>query len=341
MIAFREGRGCGVRTMVVLTLAMLLSAHVARGQGLPNEKNALEPDTNSLISSAEQAYEDGRFQEAARVYSRIEKEGGADSKVYRARGLAYEMLGEDRKAIEDYKTAIRMDSRDYQAMESLGGIYERDAKHTPEAIALYKQALPLDPRPEWRETLTAWIVMLESRLRPEDSSAVGLWHLGNEKARKGEDEEAAADYSRSLELNPRFFQAYYSRGLVRLGNNEPARALADFEQAIRLSPEFAQAVLYRGVAYERLGKLQEAEKEIERASALDPRDPAILYHLGRILETRDPPEKILKLYETALKLRPSPALASAIRDRIAGLHVGSGSKKRGDQGDSADQKSLW
>lgn len=336
-----RARWAGKMAVLLISIAMSTQGVWVWGQGMSSEKMATDSGGKSLMAEAEQAYAEGRFHEAVRLYSRAEKDSGADAKIYRGRGLAYEMLNEDRKAIEDYKAAIRMDAADYQSMESLGGMYERDGKHISEAITLYRQALKLDPRPEWKENLAAWLAMLESRLRPEATSAVACWHLGNEKARKGKCSEAETCYSRCVELNPRMFQAYYSRGLLRLDNSDPAAALADFEQAVHLSPEFAQGFLYRGVAYERLGKLKEASEDIERAASLDPRDPTIMYRLGYVLEDRNDSEGALKLYETALKLRPSPELASLIRERMAQLHASPGPKKRGNSSDSPGQKPLW
>jgi tetratricopeptide (TPR) repeat protein len=345
---------CGVKSCVIGGARVVqLSARVAsallgllivtlsiHAQAQTPDKPSSETDRDAVIRAAEEANNEGRFQDAVRLYSRAEKEFQADAALYRGRGTAHEMLNEDRKAVEDFITAIRKDSADYQAMEGLAGIYERGGKHMAEAIELYRRAAKLDPRPEWKDKLTTWIAMLESRSRPEEGSSVGCWHVGNEKAHKRDAEAAEAWYTKALDLNPRMFQAYYSRGLLRLRNGDAAAALADFEQTVHICPEFAQGFLYRGVAYERLGKPKEAREDVDRALTLDPRDPAVVYHLARMSEEGTDAEAVLKLYETALKLRPSPELATLIRERMAGLRGQVGIRKK-DSSAAKDAKPLW
>ncbi len=251
------------------------------------------------------------------------------------------MLNEDRKAIEDYKTALRTDATDYESLEHLAGIYERGGTRIAEAILLYKRALDLDPRPEWKDKLAVWIAMLESRLRPENATAVGCWHLGNEKTRKGDLSAAAALYSRAIELNPQMFQAYFSRGLINLRAGDASGALADFEQTVRMAPEFAQAFLQRGLARDQLGNAAGAHKDFDRAAKMDPRDPAALYHYAKTLEGEDDQETALRLCRDALRCRPSPELSAAIQDTLSALVTSLRTKKARDSGGSPETGSLW
>ncbi len=153
------------------------------GEELPVPE--LDWGSASTLSAAEQAYSERRYQDAIRLYTEAAKSLSEQSAALLGRGMAHEMVNQTQKAIEDYKRAIDVDRKNYRAMENLAGIYERGGRYISEAITLYQHALKLDPRPEWKENLAAWIAMLETRLQPQTSSAVGCWHLANRKAKAG------------------------------------------------------------------------------------------------------------------------------------------------------------
>jgi tetratricopeptide (TPR) repeat protein len=63
-------------------------------------------------------------------------------------------------------------------------------------------------------------------------------------------DQAIADFSRSIELNPRDSAAYNNRGLARAkGLKEYNKAIVDFTKAVELDPQFAEAYDNRGIAY--------------------------------------------------------------------------------------------
>lgn len=73
------------------------------------------------------------------------------------------------------------------------------------------------------------------------SQAVGKSHAGEYQA-------AIQDFSRVIEINPNFAEAYYGRGLANfdLGNRE--EAIADYTQALAINPNYIDAYLGRGIA---------------------------------------------------------------------------------------------
>ena len=322
---------------LVLTTTLLSLCGLIQAQAPPSQPS----DRDNYITVAESAFADGHFREAVQLYSRAAKALGADATVFRGRAMAREMLNENRKAIEDFKLALQADPTDYESMEHLAGLYERAGTHIPEAIELYKRALDLDPRPAWKDNLAAWIAMLESRLWPEDATAVGCWHRGNEKANKGDLAEAESYYSRALDLNPHMFQAFFSRGLIHLRAGNTASALADFEQTVRIAPGFAQAFMLRGLAREQLGKLAEAHQDFDRAAKMDPRDPAALYHCARTLESEDDQDRALQLYRDALRYRPTPELSASIRKNMSALLPLLRTKRVRNSNGSPEPGALW
>ncbi|HMK33475.1 MAG TPA: tetratricopeptide repeat protein [Desulfomonilaceae bacterium] len=301
------------------------------------QSNSPDGTTESSLSLADQALAEGRFQEAVRLYSKISDK----SLGFLGSGMAHEMLNRPDMAIEDYRKAIEADSRNYRAMEKLAGMYERNGKSVAEAIGLYRRALRLDPRPEWKENLSVSIAILESRVRPAGTSAVRCWHLGNSKALGGDLKGAEAFYSRAISLNPELFQAHFSRGLVRdtLGNVEGA--FADFQETVRIAPRYRGAFIQKGLLFEKFGDTAEARRNFEYATQNDSRDPEAWYHLARSLEAMQDNQQAMECYQECLSLKPKPELLKRIQERIAAL-VSSGVDipKRNSSG-LRKMKDLW
>ncbi|MDY7005242.1 MAG: tetratricopeptide repeat protein [Cyanobacteriota bacterium] len=68
------------------------------------------------------------------------------------------------------------------------------------------------------------------------------------KSRAGDYQAAIQYFSRVIEINPNFAEAYYGRGLANfdLGNNK--EAIADYTQALTINPNYIDAYLARGIA---------------------------------------------------------------------------------------------
>ncbi len=270
-----------------------------------------------LENLAEKAFVESRFQDAVELYSRATVKAPSRSSLYLGRAMAHEMLKRPKKAVEDYERALKLDSDNYRAMEGLAGILEREGKDIGRAIILYDQALARDPRSVWKENLTVWIRMLQSRLRGSDSSPIALWKQGNRKAQEGKASEALALYTKAIALDPLFYQAYYRRGLVRVEQGDLKGALKDLDATVGLSPELRGALMQRGLIHEHLGNDEQALEDLMRAAEIDSRDPFAHYHLGRLSEKHGLYVDASYSYKQALKLKPKPELRNRLQHRMA------------------------
>ncbi|GAB4329326.1 MAG: tetratricopeptide repeat protein [Bacteroidales bacterium] len=97
----------------------------------------------------------------------------------------------------------------------------------------------------WRDTETLVNDVIAKERGPADM-AIGHFFRGNLYDMKGQPEKALQDFSRAIELNPKYTVAYNNRGIVNgmLGNYQAA--LNDFNKAIELNPEYADAYYNRG-----------------------------------------------------------------------------------------------
>jgi tetratricopeptide (TPR) repeat protein len=83
-------------------------------------------------------------------------------------------------------------------------------------------------------------------------------------------DEALADFTRAIELDPEDAGAIVSRGETYRAMERYDEALADFTRAIELDPEDAGAIASRGETYRLMGRYDEALADLARAIELDP-----------------------------------------------------------------------
>ncbi len=114
--------------------------------------------------------------------------------------------------------------------------------------------------------------------------------------------EAIIDFSRALELKPDHAKAYNNRGnaLALLGDD--ARAVNDFTRAIELLPTYTKAYNNRAMSYQKLGLYSEAIFDYKRAIELDPSYGLAYMNLGALLLKLDRKEDALKVFERAAQL---------------------------------------
>jgi tetratricopeptide (TPR) repeat protein len=61
----------------------------------------------------------------------------------------------------------------------------------------------------------------------------------------GHYEQALADYSQALDLDPTYANTYYSRGNTYYALHQYEQALEDYEQALKLDPTHSEAQKWR------------------------------------------------------------------------------------------------
>lgn len=120
---------------------------------------AASPALEQAYTGANAAFEEGRYQEAARMYGEIIDAGIADAAVFYSLGNARFRLGELGPAIANYERALQLDPRFEGAQENLRY-----------AVAATQHRLARPLRDSWREALLFW----DNNLRPAEARWGGL-----------------------------------------------------------------------------------------------------------------------------------------------------------------------
>ena len=83
-------------------------------------------------------------------------------------------------------------------------------------------------------------------------------------------EEAIADCTKAVKLNPNCVNAYNYRGVAKAGIEDYDGAIADLSKAIELKPDSAKAYYKRGLVYQKIGRPKDASVDFKKARELDP-----------------------------------------------------------------------
>ncbi|MBF0536864.1 MAG: tetratricopeptide repeat protein [Nitrospirae bacterium] len=106
--------------------------------------------------------------------------------------------------------------------------------------------------------IVAWATVLDKTLPTSPVAQEYLLPLGNaveyfnrgvDWDNKGDYDMAIADYTKAIEIDPRFAEAYYHRGLAWRKRKDHEKAIADFTRVIEINPQHADAYYYRGYTY--------------------------------------------------------------------------------------------
>jgi tetratricopeptide (TPR) repeat protein len=188
----------------------------------------------------------GRSKAAIADFSRVAGIAPNDPDAYRFRGTVYSSLHRDRQALAEFNRAVTVAPRDPVSLEFRGFFYETRGKFGT-AIADFLASIRLQP-----ENYHAWNSLCWTRFLARTNS-----------------HEALTACDRAIELNTHYVNSFDSRGFVltRLGRYQAA--IADFTRALEISPKFASSWFGRGVAKAHLGD-RTAAQDIATAKLIEP-----------------------------------------------------------------------
>jgi len=126
---------------------------------------------------------------------------------------------------------------------------------------------------------------------------MGLLHLA-----RGSAKEALASFRGALEINPDYTMARLQEAEALFGQQRWNEARASYENVLASGLESWEIRLHYALTLVRLGDLDAAAEAGEEARRLAPREPRVLYHLGRIYRLRGDQEQAWTAWTTFLEL---------------------------------------
>jgi tetratricopeptide (TPR) repeat protein len=189
--------------------------------------------------------------------------------AYYSRAMAYGMKGEYDKAIADYSQAIQLDPKSAKAYDNLAWLLAtcpqanfRDGKKAvayatkscelsawkdPVAVDVLAAACAevgdFDNAVKWESQYLATPNLSINQVADAQSRAA-LYQANqpyHQPEHKGDHDKAIADYSQTIQLDPKNVNAYNNRGIDYDDKGDYDKAIADYNQGIQLDPKNALA----------------------------------------------------------------------------------------------------
>jgi tetratricopeptide (TPR) repeat protein len=127
-------------------------------------------------------------------------------------------------------------------------------------------------------------------INPEYGNAYN--NRGNIKAKQADYIGAIKDYNRAIELNSQFVEAYCNRGIAKENLGDHSKALEDFDRAIELNSEYIDGYLRRGMLKQDSGDYAGAIRDFDRVIEIEPESKE------RVVGYKQRAERLLKGAET-------------------------------------------
>ena len=121
----------------------------------------------------------------------------------------------------------------------------------------------------------------------EEKSAEFYIKRGIAQGKKGELDQAIADFNKALELNPRDARAYLGRGVAYGKKTQHDQAIADFTAALKFNPKLAKAYFGRAIAYTSQKNFDKAWEDVHKAQSLGAQIPQEFLEVLRQASGRD------------------------------------------------------
>jgi tetratricopeptide (TPR) repeat protein len=146
-----------------------------------------------------------------------------------------------------------------------------------------------------------------------------FWYISNrgESYRAKEQYDLAIqDLDRALELQPDYAWALASRADAYRLSDRYDKALADFDRAIELSPDYQWALARRGETRRIQEDFDRSLADLDRAIELAPEDSFPYASRGQVYRQQGQPEKALADFDQAIAIDPNYQWAMDRRDEL-------------------------
>jgi tetratricopeptide (TPR) repeat protein/serine/threonine protein kinase len=233
----------------------------------------------------------------ARCRTLLQQKEAAQSDEQRARqtpatlAVDYNLLGlrafndkNKQEAIREFESALRIEPTHYWSLVWLGACL-----------------LDLGGENDWREAARVYTGCIMQR--PHDSLVYTLRGCAYWKLHRYDD--ALADSSRAIALDPANAEAFTQRGNIYRDLGKQDLALADLEHAVRAEPGHAVAHVNLGTLLWRKGRLEQAVAAYEHAINLNPDLFEAHANLAALFRERGLLERAIPEAQKAVSLRPN------------------------------------
>jgi protein O-mannosyl-transferase len=225
--------------------------------------------------------ESGQFDRALEDYTTAIDLDSASPGAYNNRGVAYQEIGQFDRAIKDHTKAITLKPDSPDSYKNRGLAF-KEIGQLDRAMGDFNKAIALDP-----------------------GYADAYTSRGMAYKVMGRTELAMENYDKAISLDPMRSISYNNRGALFLEMRQLDLAIKDFTTAIKLNPKAAQTYTSRGLAFEQKGRVERALEDYTSAINVNPGFANAYNNRGLILERMGQFDQALEDFNNAVRLDPS------------------------------------
>lgn len=155
--------------------------------------------------------------------------------------------------------------------------------------------------------------------------------------------KARAELHLAVAANPRSVDAWMMLGGAEFQAGDVAAAVQGYQRALQLAPSSFAGHYNLALAYLRQSRQVEGRRELERALAIDARQPDAAYNLGLVLLQLNEPRLAVRRLEQARDLQPgrSDVAFHLIRARLAAKDIKGATEEAGRASTGLSQDGQW
>jgi tetratricopeptide (TPR) repeat protein len=195
------------------------------------------------------------------------------------------------KAFSEINTVLRQDAFNPEAYFLKGLVY-KDIKDTDKAISCFHTALSTSP--DYREAAIQLgqlytlrkndlgLQFYEKAFKIDTSDVFPLYAKAMYYQAKNDYEAAKAEYTRCIEHDTQYADAYFGMGFVLLQQDSLEKARRQFDHVTRIEPGNARAYYNRGLCSELMGDKDAAAADYRQALTFDEHYATAVDGLARV-----------------------------------------------------------
>lgn len=215
--------------------------------------------------------------------------------IFYNRALAYYALERYYEAIDDFEKVITFNPKDYEAICYKGVCYTALGEYE-KSISLQKEALEINPY-----------------------YSTAYNEMGNASFYSFMDDDALQYYTKAIELdeNPDY---YFNRAKVYLVNKRYDEAVTDYIRTIELNPKDYEAFNQIGYCYYNMQEYTQAEEYFLSALDINYMYTPACYNLGLVYENLKEYEKAVEYFNYVIDYaQPGDSLIEQAKERIKAI----------------------
>ncbi|HLG16219.1 MAG TPA: tetratricopeptide repeat protein [Blastocatellia bacterium] len=301
--------------VTLLSAFFLLSASQSTAQP-PLSNSGKTTQSASAFEEGQNAQERGDHGTAVRLYTIAIN---ADPKLFQAyyqRGVALAALGRATDAEADFRKVIELEPAFARAHRGLGQVL-LDRGATEDAKREFARTLELDPKLtgvrsyyasaliKSGEPATA-VLHLRAAIEQGEGGAITFALLGLAEERLGKLDDAFADYSRAIQLEPASAAAREGRARLFEGKGDTARAIEDYTLAYTAQPS-AELAYKLARLHAQAGQLQAAIHLLRGLIVEKPESLELRVELARLMTEHGQGDEALKDLDKLIAAQPRNA----------------------------------